>query len=195
MFNIIVLGPPGCGKGTQSNNITKKYGLTHISTGEILREEIELHTHIGRIVKTYIDKGSLVPDDIMMQKVFVSAVNLENSNGLLFDGFPRTILQAEYLDDILRIYDKKISLVFHLNVEENELYNRILHRSIDSKRSDDQLEIAKNRLKVYYKNTFPLIDYYLKQKKLKTISGMAEISEVFGKISSVIDDKINKTEK
>ncbi len=192
MFNIIVLGPPGSGKGKQSNNISNRYGLTHISTGEILREEIELHTHIGNIVKTYIDKGSLVPDDIMMQKVFVSAVNLENSNGLLFDGFPRTILQAEYLDDILRIYDKKISLVLHLNVEENELYNRILHRSIDSQRSDDLMEIAKNRLEVYYKNTFPLIDYYLKQKKLKTISGMSDISDVFSKISSVIDENINK---
>ncbi len=192
MFNIIVLGPPGCGKGKQSNNISKKYGLTHISTGEILREEVELHTHIGKIVKTFIDKGSLVPDDIMMQEVFVSVVNFENSNGLLFDGFPRTILQAEYLDDILRIYDKKISLVLHLNVEESELFNRIRHRSIDSQRSDDLMEIAKNRLEVYYKNTFPLIEYYSKQKKLKTISGMSEISDVFSKISSVIDENINK---
>lgn len=192
MLNIIVLGPPGCGKGTQSENITGKYGLTHISTGEILREEVELQTHIGQIVKTFIDKGSLVPDGIMMQQIFVSAVNLNNSKGLLFDGFPRTILQAEYLDDVLKIYDKKISLVINLEVEEQELYNRIKHRAANSKRSDDQLEIAKNRLEVYYKKTYPLINYYLKQNKLKSISGMAEISEVFGRISSAIDEVIKK---
>lgn len=187
MFNIVILGSPGCGKGTQSANIVRKYGLTHISTGNILREEIEIHSTIGKIVKNYIDKGYLVPDDIMMEEVVVSAFNFQNSSGLLFDGFPRTMLQAEYLDDILNIYVQKIALVLHLEVSENELYNRILHRSEDSMRTDDNVEVVKNRLEVYYKHTYPLLDYYSKQKKLVTISGMSPVNEVFLKIASAID--------
>lgn len=188
MFNIIIIGPPGCGKGTQSNNIINKYGFTHISTGEILREEIEMNTATGESVKTFIDKGFLVPDDIIIRKIFLSAINNENTSGLLFDGLPRTLFQAVYLDDILNFKKHKISLVIHLDATHEELYNRIMHRSKDSKRSDDNLEIIKNRLSVYYKQTQPLIEYYTKQKKLITISSMSPVEEVFSKISSVIDD-------
>jgi adenylate kinase len=195
MFNIIILGPPGCGKGTQSANIINKYRLTHISTGEILREEIELHTAIGEVVKKFIDRGYLVPDDIIMREIFVSAIRHKPRFGLLFDGFPRTLFQADYLDDLLKHKKQKISLVIYLEVSEEELYNRIKHRSKVSKRSDDNFDTVKNRLDVYYELTHPLIAYYTNQKKLVSISGMAPVEEVFSKISSVIDDYLIKKEK
>ncbi len=188
MFNIVILGPPGCGKGTQSNNIINKYGLTHISTGEILREEVELHTAIGEVVKKFIDRGFLVPDDIIMREIFVTAIRHKSNKGLLFDGFPRTLFQADYLDDILKLKKQKIALVIYLDVSEKELYNRIIHRSEDSNRSDDNAEIIKNRIEVYYNQTFPLIDYYTKQNKIIKISGMAPVNEVFSNISAAIDN-------
>ncbi len=195
MFNIIILGPPGCGKGTQSTNIIQKYDFTHISTGEILREEVELHTAIGDVVKKFIDRGFLVPDDIIMREIFVTAMKQKQTKGLLFDGFPRTLFQADYLDDLLLHKGSKISLVLQMDVDEDELYNRILNRSEDSQRSDDKLETIHKRLEVYYEQTHPLIDYYKKQGKLHTISGMAPIKEVFGKIANIIDDYLVKEGK
>lgn len=191
---MIVIGPPGCGKGTQSANIVKKYGLTHISTGDILREEVELHTAIGEIVKKFLDRGYLVPDDIVMREIFETAIKQKCDKGLLFDGFPRTLFQADYLDDIMYHRNEKINLVIHLNVEEEELFQRIVHRSEDAKkRSDDNEETVRNRLQVYYQKTFPLLEYYKKKHKLVTISGMAPIQGVFNAISSIIDDYINKS--
>ncbi|NVN94032.1 MAG: adenylate kinase [Bacteroidetes bacterium] len=191
MFNIIVLGAPGCGKGTQSANIIHKYGLTHISTGEILREEVELHTAIGSVVKTFIDKGFLVPDDIIMQEILINTSIQDQTKGLLFDGFPRTLFQADYLDDLLMQKKSKISLVLQLEVDKNELYNRILNRSKDSQRSDDKLETIHKRLEVYYEQTFPLIDYYKKQGKLHIVSSMAPVKDVFKKIADIIDYNLN----
>ncbi len=189
MFNIIILGAPGCGKGTQSANIIQKYGLTHISTGEILREEVELHTAIGDVVKKFIDRGFLVPDDIIMREIFVTAMkHQQQTKGLLFDGFPRTLFQADYLDDLLQHKGSKISLVIQMDVDEDELYNRILNRSKDSNRSDDKLETIHKRLEVYYEQTHPLIDYYKKQGKLHTVRAMDPIKEVFGKMASIIDE-------
>ena len=195
MFNIIVLGAPGCGKGTQSANIIQKYGLTHISTGEILREEVELHTAIGDAVKKYIDRGFLVPDDIIMQEINTTALNHDKTKGLLFDGFPRTIFQADYLDNLLLQKASKISLVIQLDVDKDELYNRILNRSKDSQRSDDKLETIHKRLEVYYKQTHPLIDYYKKQGKLNTVSSMAPVKEVFEKITNIIVNNLMKEGK
>ncbi|MFZ4739863.1 MAG: adenylate kinase [Bacteroidales bacterium] len=195
MFNIIVLGAPGCGKGTQSANIIQKYGLTHISTGEILREEVELHTAIGDVVKKYIDRGFLVPDDIIMQEINTTALNHDKTKGLLFDGFPRTLFQADYLDDLLLHKGSKISLVIQLDVDKDELYNRILNRSKDSQRTDDNLETIHKRLEVYYKQTHPLIEYYKKQGKLYSVSGMAPVKEVFEKITNIIDNNLMKEGK
>ncbi|MFZ4399092.1 MAG: adenylate kinase [Bacteroidales bacterium] len=188
MFNIIILGAPGCGKGTQSANIIGKYGFTHISSGEILREEIELHTTIGEVVKKFIDKGFLVPDDIMMKEILITTLIEKQPKGLLFDGFPRTLFQANYLDDLLQKKESKISLVIHMDVDEDDLYKRILNRSIDSQRSDDKLETIKKRLEVYYEQTYPLIDYYKKQSKLQTVRAMAPVKEVFGVMSTIIDE-------
>ena len=196
MFNIIILGAPGCGKGTQSANIIQKYGLTHISTGEILREEVELHTAIGEVVKKYIDRGFLVPDDIITQEIFVTAMKQQQqTKGLLFDGFPRTLFQADYLDDLLLHKASEISLVIQLDVDKDELYNRILNRSKDSQRTDDKFETIHKRLEVYYEQTHPLIDYYKKQGKLNTVSGMAPVKEVFEKIANIIDNNLMKEGK
>ncbi len=188
MFNIIILGAPGCGKGTQSANIIQRYGLTHISTGEILREEVEFHTNIGEVVKKFIDKGYLVPDDIIMREIYITAMRQEQAKGLLFDGFPRTLFQADYLDDLLMHRKSKISLVLQMDVDEDELYNRIINRSKDSQRSDDKLETIHKRLEVYYDQTHPLIEYYKKQGKLHTVRAMAPVKDVFGEITKLIDD-------
>jgi len=196
MFNIIILGAPGCGKGTQSANIIQKYGFTHISTGEILREEVELHTAMGDVVKKYIDKGFLVPDDIITREIFVTAMNQKlASKGMLFDGFPRTLFQADYLDNLLLKKKSGISLVIQMDVDEEELYHRILNRSKDSNRSDDKLETIHQRIKIYYKKTHPLIAYYQNQGKLQTVRAMAPVKEVFGNIANIIDDYILKESK
>jgi adenylate kinase len=195
MFNIIILGAPGCGKGTQSANIIQKYGFKHISTGEILREEVDMHTAVGEVVKKYIDGGFLVPDEIITQEKFVTSMKLAQTRGLLFDGFPRTLYQAEYLDNLLLNRGSEISLVLQMDVEKDELYTRILNRSKDSKRSDDKLETIHKRLEVYYEQTHPLIDYYKKQEKLHTVRGMAPVKEVFGKIANIIDDCLIKKGK
>ena len=192
MFNIIILGAPGCGKGTQSANIIQKYGFAHISTGEILREEVELHTSIGDVVKKFIDRGFLVPDDIITKEIVVTAMKQVQTKGLLFDGFPRTLFQADYLDGLLVQRESKISLVIQMEVDEDELYHRILNRSKDSQRSDDNLETVQNRLEVYYRETHPLIDYYKKQGKLHTVRAMDPVKEVFGKIANIIDDYLIK---
>ncbi|MCX6230445.1 MAG: adenylate kinase [Bacteroidetes bacterium] len=192
MFNIIILGAPGCGKGTQSAHIIEKYGLSHISTGDMLREEVELHTAIGDVVKKFIDRGYLVPDDIIMREIFVAALKKNKSKGLLFDGFPRTLFQAEYLDEILQHKKSKIALVLQLEVDEEELFNRILNRSLDSHRSDDNSETIRKRIEVYKKQTVPLIDYYRKQKKLHIVSGMAPVTDVFQNIESIIDKIKNR---
>jgi len=187
MFNIILHGPPGCGKGTQSALIAEKYSLTHISTGDILRKEIELHTAIGEIVKKFVDRGYLVPDDIIMREIFTSAIKKNGNKGLLFDGFPRTNFQAEYLDEILEHKCQKISLVINLKVDEEELYKRVHGRSSDSNRSDDNSDILKNRIEIYYLSTHPLIEYYKSQGKLYTVSGMAPVKDVFERICILID--------
>ncbi len=195
MFNAVILGPPGCGKGTQSHNIVNKYGFTHICTGEILREEIDLHTAIGDVVKKFIDRGYLVPDDIIMREIFVSALRHKSELGCLCDGFPRTVFQAEYLDDFLKQKKQQIELVIYLKVDENELLKRVIHRAEDSNRSDDSLEVLKNRFEVYQKLTHPLVEYYKKQKKLVEISGMFPVNEVFAKISGEIDAQLLKRKK
>jgi len=191
MFNMILHGPPGCGKGTQSALIAEKYLLTHISTGDILRKEIELHTAIGEIVKKFVDRGYLVPDDIIMREIFTSAIKNKGNMGIIFDGFPRTTFQAEYLDEIFERKGQKISLVINLEVDEDELFKRVHGRSSDSNRTDDNSVILKNRIEVYYKSTHPLIEYFESQRKLYTVSGMAPVNEVFERISILIDNHYN----
>ncbi len=192
MLHIIITGAPGCGKGTQSINIAQKYDLIHISTGDILREKVEEHTAIGDLVEKFINKGYLVPDDIVNQEFNLNTMKYKDAKGFLYDGYPRNISQAKYLDKILEANNRKISIVLSMDVEEEELYKRILHRSMKSNRTDDTEEVIKNRIDIYRQQTVPLLNYYDDRKKLFHIDGMAAIDVVFERFSKVIDDYIKK---
>ncbi len=188
MLNIIIFGAPGTGKGTQSQNIIEKYKLVHLSTGDILREEIKMESQIGLNAKHYIDAGHLVPDSVIIDLLFHRATKHSDINGFIFDGFPRTTVQAEKLDETVEKDNAPISLVLCLDVTEEELTKRILYRSQHSGRADDTEEIIKKRIEVYNQQTKPLLEYYRKQGKLITIHGMGSIEEVFDKISKEIDN-------
>jgi adenylate kinase len=187
MLNIILLGPPGTGKGTQALKIKDKYNLLHISTGDIFRKEIEDQSEIGLKVKALINKGLLVPDNIVIEILKKAIEKVKPEQGLLFDGFPRTIVQAKALDKILEEKNIPVSLVIFLNTNKEELIKRILLRADTMKRSDDTPEIINNRLEVYKKQTEPLLDYYKKQNKLKQVEGMGNIDKIFDSICNIID--------
>lgn len=189
MLNIVIFGAPGSGKGTQSDMIIKKYGLFHISTGDVLRTEMKNGTELGKIAEGYISKGQLVPDELiidMLAKVLDS--NEETKNGVIFDGFPRTIPQAEALKAMLKERGAGVSAVIGLEVEEEELIDRLIKRGQVSGRSDDNLETIKSRLDVYHNQTTPLKDYYINEKKYKAIHGMGTIESIFAAIEKEIDN-------
>jgi adenylate kinase len=190
MLNIVLFGPPGSGKGTQSLNIIRKYDLIHISTGDILREAVKNMTPVGIEAKAFLDKGELVPDEVVIKLLLEKVDNNLNSKGFVFDGFPRTIYQANRLDSIL--FDKKIpiDLVLAVDVDEEELYKRILGRKTTMDRSDDNESIIMHRLEVYKNQTLPLFDYYKKQDKLTSVNGMHSIDDVFESITKIIDSKL-----
>ena len=185
MLNIVIFGAPGSGKGTQSELIIKEYGLDHISTGDVLRSEMKNETELGKIAK---EKGQLVPDELivdMLAKVLDSKVN---SKGVIFDGFPRTIPQAKALKEMLNKRGTDVSVMLNLQVEEEELINRLLERGKVSGRSDDNLETIKSRLDVYHKQTAPLADYYIGEGKHVAIKGMGTIEEIFGRIKDAVNN-------
>jgi len=187
MLNIVIFGAPGSGKGTQSELIIKEYGLDHISTGDVLRSEMKNETELGKIAKDYIEKGQLVPDELivdMLAKVLDSKVN---SKGVIFDGFPRTIPQAKALKEMLNKRGTDVSVMLNLQVEE-EVINRLLERGKVSGRSDDNLETIKSRLDVYHKQTAPLADYYIGEGKHVAIKGMGTIEEIFGRIKDAVNN-------
>jgi adenylate kinase len=187
MINLVIFGPPGSGKGTQSARIVEKYDLTHLSTGDLFREEMENNTPLGKEVSQYIDKGLLVPDDIVLKMLFQHASDDLDAPGLIFDGFPRTTVQAVALDELLERKGIPLNLVISVEVEEKELYKRIIGRGEDSGRSDDSEDIVRQRLDVYKQQTMPLLQYYNKQGKVAVINGMDNVDKVFGKISRAID--------
>lgn len=187
MLNIIIFGPPGSGKGTQSARTVKKYNLVHLSTGDLLREEMARGTSLGMEVRKFIDKGMLVPDEIVLRELQEKASEHLSSPGLIFDGFPRTILQAEMLDKMLESRNMAVDLVLSVKVEEQELYKRMMGRAEDSGRSDDSSDIIWRRIEVYKDQTLPLIEFYRNQGKIVSINGMAPVDEVFDKISTAID--------
>lgn len=187
MLNLIIFGPPGSGKGTQSAKIVDKYKLTHISTGDLLRDEMEKKTPLGEEVRRYIDKGMLVPDDIVIRELQETAEKHMDSPGFIFDGFPRTIVQAEMLDRMMEDHGIPINLVISVEVDEQELFKRLMGRAQDSGRSDDTEDIIWKRIEVYKSQTLPLLAYYRKQGKIASIDGMNPVEEVFGKISRAID--------
>ncbi len=187
MLNVVIFGPPGSGKGTQSENIIKKYNLSHISTGDLLRAEISGHTQLGTIAKSFIDKGELVPDETIIGMIDNKIESLAHSNGVIFDGFPRTEAQAEALDQLLAEYKSKVSVMVNLEVPKEELVERLLKRGETSGRSDDNLETIEKRITVYEEQTKPVIDFYKKKKVYKSIQGVGSIDEIFSAISEAID--------
>lgn len=194
MLNIIIFGPPGSGKGTQSAKIVEKYNLIHLSTGDLMREEIANDTALGREVKKYIDKGMLVPDEIIMRELYEKASHHLDAQGLIFDGFPRTIVQAEMLDQMLEKHGMPIDVVLSVDVSEEELFKRLMGRAEDSGRSDDKTDIIWRRIEIYKEQTLPLIDFYKKQGKIVSINGMSPVEEVFGKITTAVDTYLETRE-
>jgi len=192
MLNIILFGPPGAGKGTQSVKLTEKYKLIHLSTGDILRAEVAAQTELGKEAKTLMDKGILVSDDIVIGMIDTKICkNERSSNGFIFDGFPRTLPQAESLDKLLEKHSTSISMTLALEVNEAELFHRISLRGKSSGRADDQDEATfRKRMAVYNNETSPLKDYYKKQGKLRTVKGIGEIDEIFNALCSEIDKKL-----
>lgn len=190
MFNICLFGPPGCGKGTQAAKIIEKYKLIHLSTGDIFREEIKNKTELGLTLKSYIDKGALVPDSVVLRELYKRAIEHMDSKGLVFDGFPRTLLQADMLTRLLYKRRIPISLVISIDANEKELFKRLLKRAQEQGRSDDNELVINNRIEVYKNQTFPLLNYYEKQGKLHRVEGMNSIEKVFEDIESIISKYI-----
>ena len=187
MLNIVIFGAPGSGKGTQSDLLISKYGLKHVSTGEILRSEIKAGTELGKTADRYISKGELVPDEIVIGMLEEVILKNMDKKGFIFDGFPRTLPQGEALDNMLKKNSMAISTVLSLVVRDEELTDRLLKRGQLSGRSDDNGETIASRLRVYHQQTEPLKEYYARQGKLVDIPGEGAIDEVFNSIVEVID--------
>ena len=188
MLNIVLFGPPGAGKGTQSAKLIEKYGLIHLSTGDIFRENIKGGTALGNLAKSYIDKGQLVPDEVTIGMLESELNKHEEAKGFIFDGFPRTSAQAEALEALLAKKNSVISMMLALEVEEEELRKRLLLRGKDSGRADDQNpEIIQKRIDVYNNETTPVKHFYTKQGKYKGIKGIGEIDMIFDALCKAID--------
>ncbi len=191
MFNIVLFGPPGSGKGTQSNRIVERYQFLHISTGDIFRHEMNAKTTLGLKAKSYMEQGELVPDELVVDLVLKFLDKHNNEKGFIFDGFPRTIRQAEILRTELFERGQTIKLMIDLKVPEAELLERMRQRGIKSGRADDQKEdVLQNRLNIYRESTEPVIDFYTNHHKHYEIDGVGTIDEVFNRISSVIEQFI-----
>lgn len=190
MLNIVIFGAPGSGKGTQSDKIIERYGLFHISTGDVLRDNIRRGTELGKTAKAFIDQGQLVPDELVIDILAqVLDENKENAReGVIFDGFPRTIPQAEALEQLLADRDMQIDAVVGLEVPEEELIKRILLRGQLSGRTDDNEETARKRLEAYHNQTSPLKAYYEQQGKYRSINGLGTIDGIFDLIKEALDN-------
>ena len=187
MSNIVIFGAPGSGKGTQSERIVEKYGINHISTGDVLRAEIKNGTELGKTAKGYIDQGQLIPDELMIDILASVFDSFKDSKGVIFDGFPRTIAQAEALKKMLAERGQDVSVMVDLEVPEDELMVRLIKRGKDSGRADDNEETIKKRLHVYHSQTAPLIDWYKNEKKYQHINGLGTMEGIFAEICEAID--------
>lgn len=185
MKNIVIFGAPGAGKGTQSDFIVEKYNLTHISTGDLLRKEIADKTPLGLRIKSIMDAGQLVSDDIVVE--MIDNAIARDTKGILFDGFPRTVAQAETLDRLLAKHGRTLTCMIRLDVPREELIRRMLERAKVSGRSDDNEETIKNRLVEYENKTLPVASYYEKQGKEVAINGLGDIQRISQDIASAID--------
>jgi adenylate kinase len=190
MFNLILFGPPGAGKGTQAVKIAEKYDWMHVSTGDILRSEVSRGTPLGLKVKAVMEAGHLVSDELligMMESVFRKN---KDAKGFVLDGFPRTLKQAVELDKMLKKFREQISLVLSLEVNEEELVKRLLKRAQDQGRKDDTEEVIRNRLVQYHQHTKPLIDYYDKMNLFQEVTGVGSVEDIFNTLSSVINENL-----
>lgn len=187
MLNLIIFGPPGAGKGTQSEKLIAHYALAHISTGDLLRAERAAGTELGTLANDYISKGELVPDSVVIGMVRNFIVAHPEAKGFIFDGFPRTIPQAEALNEMLKEFNQDISIVLGLEVEEDELVKRLLLRGKTSGRADDQdEETIRNRFREYQNKTLPLQQYYTDKGKYAGVVGIGEVEEIFNSLTTQI---------
>lgn len=188
MKNIVIFGAPGSGKGTQSDLMIEHYGLGHISTGDVLREEIKKGTELGKTAQSYIDKGNLIPDELMIS-ILAGVYDSfgRGHKGVIFDGFPRTIPQAEALKKMLEERGDKVAAMIELDVPEDELMKRLILRGQQSGRADDNEETIKKRLVVYHSQTQPLIEWYKKEGLHHHIDGLGTLERIFADIQKVID--------
>lgn len=191
MFNLILFGPPGSGKGTQSEKIVEKFGLIHLSTGNLLRQEIADKTPLGLEAKNFMDKGQLVPDEVVIGMIDSCLEKHADAKGFLFDGFPRTVAQAEALDKLLVLKKTSISKVIALEVIEEELIKRLVKRGETSGRSDDTNEdVIRKRFAVYKNETEPVADHYKQLGKFEAVRGVGTIDEIFDAVSTLIETNI-----
>lgn len=191
MLNIILFGPPGSGKGTQSEKLITKYGLKHLSTGDLLRKEIAAQTPLGIEAKAMMDKGFLVPDEVVIGMISTAIEENPEVNGFLFDGFPRTEAQSVALDGLLELKHTEITLVLSLEVSEEELVKRLLNRGLTSGRSDDtNEEIIRARIVEYHNKTSVVAKYYEQFDKVKHIKGEGSVEDIFNSLCSEIDNHV-----
>jgi len=192
MFNLILFGPPGSGKGTQSEKLIEKYGLMHLATGNILREEIANKTALGLSAKGFMDRGELVPDEVVIGMIRSAIENNPGIRGFLFDGFPRTVAQSVALDNLLAEKDAQIDLVLALQVSEDELIDRLINRGKTSGRTDDVNEnIIRARIGEYENKTSPVAGHYSKSDKVVKVKGEGSIDDIFNQLTKEIDHKQN----
>ena len=184
MKNIVIFGAPGAGKGTQSEFLVKQYNLNHVSTGDLLRKEIADRTDLGLRIKSIMDSGSLVSDDIVVE--MIDNAIAKSDRGMLFDGFPRNVAQAGTLDRLMQKHQREITCMVSLDVPREELIRRMLERAKTSHRSDDNEQTIKHRLEEYERQTRPVADYYRQQNKLIAINGLGKIEEIADRIAQAI---------
>lgn len=191
MFNLVIFGAPGSGKGTQSDLLIEEYGLFHISTGEVLRDHINRGTELGKIADSYISVGKLIPDNLVVDVLGKTLdENIDKiENGVIFDGFPRTIEQAKALKTLLNERGTQLDIVIGLEVEDEELIDRLIKRGKESGRSDDNLDTIKKRLEVYHNQTSPLRDFYINEGLYARIKGSGSVQDIFADIKAAINNK------
>lgn len=189
MINIVLFGAPGCGKGTQAQRLKERYGIDHVSTGEVIRGEIRRGTELGRSMESYIAQGKLAPDEIVIGMIANYVAEHLDAKGCIFDGFPRTTVQAEEFDKILAKHGLKVDIMVDIHVPEEELVHRILLRGKESGRADDASEeVIRGRLKVYHEQTAVVSDFYAAQGKYASVDGIGTIDEVFDRIAGIVDN-------
>jgi len=187
ILNVVIFGAPGSGKGTQSEFIVEKYGLEHLSTGDLLRAEQQTQSDLGKLIESYISKGNLVPDELIISMLAKVLDKRKSEKGYIFDGFPRTTAQAAALKVMLAERDMKISIMLDLDVPEDELVERLLKRGITSGRSDDNFETIHKRIQVYHTMTAPVKDFYKREGLATDIMGLGTMDEIFSRITKAID--------